>query len=58
MPGEEAIFIKGGVIEQTFDSGNYQLSTENYPVRLCPTFQTAGFLSVPRITSCTAQGSG
>ena len=32
MPGEEAIFIKGGVIEQTFDSGNYQLSTENYPV--------------------------
>jgi len=31
MPGEEAIFIKGGVIEQTFDSGTYKLSTENYP---------------------------
>ena len=31
MPGEEAIFIKGGVIEQTFDNGTYKLSTENYP---------------------------
>jgi len=31
MPGEEAIFIKGGVIEQAFDNGTYQLSTENYP---------------------------
>ena len=31
MPGEEAIFIKGGNIEQTFDSGTYKLSTENYP---------------------------
>jgi len=31
MPGEEAIFIKGGVIEQVFDNGNYRLSTENYP---------------------------
>lgn len=31
MPGEEAIFIKGGVIEQTFENGNYKLSTENYP---------------------------
>jgi len=31
MPGEEAIFIKGGVIEQTFDNGTYQLQTENYP---------------------------
>jgi len=31
MPGEEAIFIKGGVIEQVFDSGTYNLSTENYP---------------------------
>ena len=30
-PGEEAIFIKGGVIEQTFDNGTYKLSTENYP---------------------------
>ena len=31
MPGEEAIFVKGGVIEQTFDNGTYKLSTENYP---------------------------
>jgi membrane protease subunit (stomatin/prohibitin family) len=31
MPGEEAIFIKGGNIEQTFDNGTYKLSTENYP---------------------------
>ncbi len=31
MPGEEAIFIKGGVIEQVFDNGTYKLSTENYP---------------------------
>jgi membrane protease subunit (stomatin/prohibitin family) len=31
MPGEEAIFIKGGVIEQVFENGTYKLSTENYP---------------------------
>lgn len=31
MPGEEAIFIKGGVIEQIFTNGTYTLSTENYP---------------------------
>jgi membrane protease subunit (stomatin/prohibitin family) len=31
MPGEEAIFIKGGVIEQVFDNGTFKLSTENYP---------------------------
>lgn len=31
MPGEEAIFIKSGTIEQVFDNGTYQLSTENYP---------------------------
>ena len=31
MPGEEAVFIKGGVIEQTFNNGTYKLSTENYP---------------------------
>ena len=31
MPGEEAIFIKGGVVEQVFDNGTYKLSTENYP---------------------------
>jgi len=32
MPGEEAIFVKGGNIEQVFDKGTYKLSTENYPV--------------------------
>lgn len=31
MPGEEAIFIRGGNVEQTFESGTYKLSTENYP---------------------------
>lgn len=31
MPGEEAIFIKGGTVEQTFEKGTYKLSTENYP---------------------------
>lgn len=31
MPGEEAIFINGGVIEQVFDNGTYKLTTENYP---------------------------
>ena len=31
MPGEEAIFVKGGNIEQIFDEGTYKLSTENYP---------------------------
>jgi membrane protease subunit (stomatin/prohibitin family) len=31
MPGEEAIFIKDGTIEQVFENGKYQLSTENYP---------------------------
>ena len=31
MPGEEAIFIKGGTVEQTFDNGTYKLSTQNYP---------------------------
>lgn len=31
MPGEEAIFIKDGTVEQVFENGKYQLSTENYP---------------------------
>lgn len=30
-PGEKAIFINNGVVEQTFENGRYQLSTENYP---------------------------
>lgn len=31
MPGEEAVFIKGGTVEQVFENGTYKLSTENYP---------------------------
>ena len=31
MPGEQALFIKGGTVEQTFENGSYKLSTENYP---------------------------
>ncbi len=31
MPGEEAIFINCGVVENTFEKGTYTLSTENYP---------------------------
>ena len=31
MPGEQALFIKGGTVEQTFENGTYKLSTENYP---------------------------
>lgn len=30
-PGEEAIFIKDGNVEQVFENGKYKLSTENYP---------------------------
>lgn len=31
LPGEQAIFIKGGNIEEVFENGTYKLSTENYP---------------------------
>lgn len=31
MPGEEAIFVNGGIIEQVFDNGTYKLNTDNYP---------------------------
>ncbi len=31
MPGEEAIFVKGGTIAQVFENGTYKLSTQNYP---------------------------
>lgn len=31
MPGEEAIFINGGNIEQIFTNGTYKLTTQNYP---------------------------
>ena len=30
-PSEEAIFFKGGMVEQLFNEGTYKLSTENYP---------------------------
>lgn len=31
MPGEKAIFVNCGNIEQVFDSGTYKLNTANYP---------------------------
>ena len=31
MPGEEAIFVNQGVIEEVFENGTYKLSTNNYP---------------------------
>ena len=31
MPGESAILVHNGTIEQVFTSGSYKLSTENYP---------------------------
>lgn len=31
MPGEEAIFVNQGVIEEVFQNGTYKLSTNNYP---------------------------
>lgn len=31
MPGEQAVFVKGGTVEQVFENGTYRLSTENYP---------------------------
>lgn len=31
MPGETALFVHGGVVEQVFENGTFTLSTENYP---------------------------
>lgn len=31
MPGEEAVFVNGGQIEQVFSNGTYKLDTNNYP---------------------------
>ena len=31
QPGEEAIFVKSGHVEQVFTNGTYTLKTENYP---------------------------
>ena len=31
MPGEQAIFVDGGNVVQTFEEGTYQLNTKNYP---------------------------
>ena len=30
-PGEKAVFVNNGTVEQVFENGRYQLSTENYP---------------------------
>lgn len=40
MPGESAVFVSQGKIEQVFESGTYRLSTRNYPfiTRLCSVF--------------------
>ncbi len=31
MPGEQAVFVKGGEICKVFDSGTYKLTTQNFP---------------------------
>ena len=31
QPGEQAVFVNEGNIEQVFDSGTYTLTTSNYP---------------------------
>ena len=31
MPGEEAIFIKGGIVESVSENGTYKLATDNHP---------------------------
>lgn len=31
MPGEMAVFINGGTVEEVFENGTYKLDTENYP---------------------------
>lgn len=31
MPGEEAVFVNGGVFEKRFTEGTYKLNTSNYP---------------------------
>lgn len=31
MPGEEAVFVNQGVVEQVFENGTYKLSTNNFP---------------------------
>lgn len=31
MPGERALFVNGGVVQQVFENGTYKLSTKNYP---------------------------
>lgn len=31
MPGEVAVFINGGVVQQIFENGTYKLNTDNYP---------------------------
>lgn len=31
MPGEQAVFVNGGTVEQVFENGTYKLTTANYP---------------------------
>lgn len=31
LPGESALFVHNGKVEEVFESGSYKLSTENYP---------------------------
>ena len=46
MPGECAIFVHNGNVEQVFSSGSYKLSTENYPFISRLRNQFAGGISV------------
>lgn len=32
FPSEEAVFFKGGIVEQVFSEGTFKLATDNYPV--------------------------
>ncbi|MBO5146289.1 MAG: SPFH domain-containing protein [Lachnospiraceae bacterium] len=31
MPGEMAVFVNGGTVEEVFENGTYKLDTQNYP---------------------------
>ncbi len=50
MPGESAVFVSQGTIEQVFESGTYQLSTQNYPfITRLRSILTGGVLSLRRL---------
>lgn len=46
MPGEQAVFVCQGVVEQVFGNGTYQLSTKNYPFISRLRNMTSGGVSV------------